>query len=144
MAEHGQTVVLGGLVSDDVEFNRQGIPGLSSIPYLGRLFRSDTRSNVKRNLLVLSTQQLWVMQMMCAVCLSSAIASFIACNWLWIKRQFCKTAEQVDDVYNQKMTPPSIASQPKIINRFLQVENLDGNYTCSGRAGAPKANLTVT
>ena len=92
LAEHGQTVVLGGLVSDDVEFNRQGIPGLSSIPYLGRLFRSDTRSNVKRNLLVLSTQQLWVMQMMCAVCLSSAIASFIACNWLWIKRQFCKTA----------------------------------------------------
>lgn len=85
LAEHGQTVVLGGLVSDDVEFNRQGIPGLSSIPYLGRLFRSDTRSNVKRNLLVLSTQQLWVMQMMCAVCLSSAIASFIACNWLWIK-----------------------------------------------------------
>ncbi|WP_247791113.1 type II secretion system secretin GspD, partial [Acinetobacter baumannii] len=52
LAEHGQTVVLGGLVSDDVEFNRQGIPGLSSIPYLGRLFRSDTRSNTKRNLLV--------------------------------------------------------------------------------------------
>ena len=25
LAEHGQTVVLGGLVSDDVEFNRQGI-----------------------------------------------------------------------------------------------------------------------
>lgn len=92
LAEHGQTVVLGGLVSDDTSLSRQGIPGLSSIPYLGRLFRSDTRSNVKRNLLVLSTQQLWVMQMMCAVCLSSAIASFIACNWLWIKRQFCKTA----------------------------------------------------
>lgn len=85
LAEHGQTVVLGGLVSDDVEFNNQGIPGLSSIPYLGRLFRSDTRSNVKRNLLVLFIQQLWVMQMMCVVCLSSAITSFTAYNWRWIK-----------------------------------------------------------
>ena len=52
LAEHGQTVVLGGLVSDDTSLSRQGIPGLSSIPYVGRLFRSDNRSNVKRNLLV--------------------------------------------------------------------------------------------
>ena len=85
LAEHGQTVVLGGLVSDDTSLSRQGIPGLSSIPYVGRLFRSDNRSNVKRNLLVLFTQQLWAMQMMYAVYLSSAIINFIACNWLWIK-----------------------------------------------------------
>ncbi len=36
LAEHGQTVVLGGLVSDDTSLSRQGIPGLSSIPYVGR------------------------------------------------------------------------------------------------------------
>lgn len=52
LAEHGQTVVLGGLISDNTLLSRQGIPGLSSIPYLGRLFRSDARSNEKRNLLV--------------------------------------------------------------------------------------------
>ncbi|MCU4414588.1 type II secretion system secretin GspD [Acinetobacter sp. WU_MDCI_Axc73] len=52
LAEHGQTVVLGGLISDNTLLSRQGIPGLSSIPYVGRLFRSDARSNEKRNLLV--------------------------------------------------------------------------------------------
>ncbi|MFV5264049.1 type II secretion system secretin GspD [Acinetobacter courvalinii] len=52
LAEHGQTVVLGGLIADNTALSRQGIPGLSSIPYLGRLFRADARSNIKRNLLV--------------------------------------------------------------------------------------------
>ncbi|WP_130803519.1 type II secretion system secretin GspD [Acinetobacter ihumii] len=52
LAEHGQTVVLGGLISDNTLLSRQGIPGLSSVPYLGRLFRADARSNEKRNLLV--------------------------------------------------------------------------------------------
>ena len=45
-------MVLGGLISDNTLLSRQGIPGLSSIPYVGRLFRSDARSNEKRNLLV--------------------------------------------------------------------------------------------
>lgn len=52
LAEHGQTVVLGGLISDNTSLTRQGIPGLSNIPYLGRLFRADSKSNEKRNLLV--------------------------------------------------------------------------------------------
>lgn len=52
LAEHGQTVVLGGLIADNTSLSRQGVPGLSSIPYLGRLFRADARSNIKRNLLV--------------------------------------------------------------------------------------------
>ncbi|ENU10076.1 type II secretion system secretin GspD [Acinetobacter calcoaceticus] len=114
LAEHGQTVVLGGLVSDDVELSRQGIPGLSSIPYLGRLFRSDSRSNTKRNLLVfihptivgdandvrrLSQQrynQLYSLQLA-----------------MDQNGNFAKLPEQVDDVYNQKMTLPSVTSQSK-------------------------------
>lgn len=52
LAEHGQTVVLGGLIADNTALSRQGVPGLSDIPYLGRLFRADARSNEKRNLLV--------------------------------------------------------------------------------------------
>ena len=52
LAEHGQTVVLGGLIADNTALSRQGVPGLSDIPYLGRLFRADSRSNEKRNLLV--------------------------------------------------------------------------------------------
>lgn len=52
LADHGQTVILGGLISDDTNLTRQSIPVLGDIPYLGRLFRADTRSNDKRNLLV--------------------------------------------------------------------------------------------
>lgn len=52
LADHGQTVVLGGLISDDTEQSRQSLPLIGDIPYLGRLFSSNARSNVKRNLLV--------------------------------------------------------------------------------------------
>jgi general secretion pathway protein D len=114
LAEHGQTVVLGGLVSDDVEFNNQGIPGLSSIPYLGRLFRSDTRSNVKRNLLVFIHPTI-VGDANDVRRLSQQRYSQLYSLQLAMDKNgnFAKLPEQVEDVYNQKMTPPSIASQPK-------------------------------
>lgn len=114
LAEHGQTVVLGGLVSDDVEFNNQGIPGLSSIPYLGRLFRSDTRSNVKRNLLVFIHPTI-VGDANDVRRLSQQRYSQLYSLQLAMDKNgnFAKLPEQVDDVYNQKMTPPSVASQPK-------------------------------
>lgn len=52
LAEHGQTIVLGGLISDNSATTRQAVPGLGAIPGLGRLFRSEGKSNQKRNLLV--------------------------------------------------------------------------------------------
>lgn len=52
LADHGQTVVLGGLIADDTILSRQSIPVLGDIPYVGRLFRADRRRNEKRNLLV--------------------------------------------------------------------------------------------
>lgn len=52
LADHGQTVVLGGLVVDNSTLGRQGLPILSDIPYVGRLFRADSKSKEKRNLLV--------------------------------------------------------------------------------------------
>lgn len=52
LADHGQTVVLGGLISDNSIHSRQGLPVLGDIPYLGRLFRADSKTNEKRNLLV--------------------------------------------------------------------------------------------
>ncbi|HFG6926297.1 type II secretion system secretin GspD [Acinetobacter baumannii] len=114
LAEHGQTVVLGGLVSDDVEFNRQGIPGLSSIPYLGRLFRSDTRSNTKRNLLVFIHPTI-VGDANDVRHLSQQRYNQLYSLQLAMDKNgnFAKLPEQVDDIYNQKMTPPSIASKPK-------------------------------
>lgn len=52
LAEDGQTIVLGGLMRDKSAEGRQAVPVLGSIPVLGRLFRSDSSENEKRNLLV--------------------------------------------------------------------------------------------
>lgn len=52
LAKDGDIVVLGGLVKDDVQDSQQGVPLLSDIPVLGRLFRNDVVSVTKSNLLV--------------------------------------------------------------------------------------------
>ncbi|MFC4277839.1 type II secretion system secretin GspD [Achromobacter aloeverae] len=52
LIDDGQIIVLGGLLQDSVSTTNQGVPGLSSIPLLGALFRSDTRSREKTNLMV--------------------------------------------------------------------------------------------
>ena len=48
----GSVVVLGGLLSDTFSDNRQQVPGLGDLPLLGGLFRSESRSRSKTNLLV--------------------------------------------------------------------------------------------
>lgn len=48
----GQTVVLGGLIKDEVQVSSSRVPLLGSVPVFGRLFRNDTSSKVKTNLLV--------------------------------------------------------------------------------------------
>ncbi len=46
------TVVLGGLVTERIKNNTSGVPVLSSIPLLGRLFRSDSKEVERRELLI--------------------------------------------------------------------------------------------
>mgnify|MGYP003893098875 CR=1 FL=1 len=48
----GSVVVLGGLLSDTFTDNRQQVPGLGDLPLVGGLFRSESRSRSKTNLLV--------------------------------------------------------------------------------------------
>ena len=52
LAKDGDIVVLGGLVKDDIQDSQQGVPLLSGIPVLGRLFRNDVVNITKSNLLV--------------------------------------------------------------------------------------------
>ncbi len=52
LADDNDIVVLGGLVKEDIQDSRQGVPLLSNIPLLGRLFRSDVVTIKKSNLLV--------------------------------------------------------------------------------------------
>lgn len=52
LVDDGQIIVLGGLLQDTVTSNNTGVPGLSSIPWLGALFKFDSRSRTKTNLMV--------------------------------------------------------------------------------------------
>lgn len=49
----GQTIALGGLVSDETRLSESGIPLLKNIPWLGRLFRSESSETVQRELTVM-------------------------------------------------------------------------------------------
>jgi len=48
----GQTVVLGGLISDNVTRVKDQIPVLGDLPWVGRLFRSEANQSSKQNLLI--------------------------------------------------------------------------------------------
>ncbi len=52
MVEDGDILVLGGLISEELEEGIERVPGLSRIPLLGELFQYRSTSNVKRNLMV--------------------------------------------------------------------------------------------
>jgi len=52
MADDGATVVLGGLIDEDIQQSESKVPLLGDIPVLGHLFRSTSSSKKKRNLMV--------------------------------------------------------------------------------------------
>lgn len=54
----GQTVVLGGLIAENVSKTKDKVPVLGDIPFLGRLFRSERSTSEKRNLVVFVTPKL--------------------------------------------------------------------------------------
>ncbi len=54
----GQTVVLGGLMREDVQKTEDKIPLLGDIPIIGRLFRSQTEQHLKRNLVIFVSARL--------------------------------------------------------------------------------------
>jgi general secretion pathway protein D len=52
LADDRQTIVLGGLIQDDINDSVRKVPLLGDVPILGHLFRSQSKSRTKRNLLV--------------------------------------------------------------------------------------------
>jgi general secretion pathway protein D len=54
----GQTVVLGGLMREDVQKTEDRTPLLGDIPLLGRLFRTNAEQHIKRNLVIFVTARL--------------------------------------------------------------------------------------
>ena len=52
MADDGATVILGGLIDEDVQESVQKVPLLGDIPIIGHLFKSTSNTKRKRNLMV--------------------------------------------------------------------------------------------
>jgi general secretion pathway protein D len=48
----GQTIVLGGLITEDVQKFKDKVPVLGDLPVLGRMFRSESRFARKKNLVI--------------------------------------------------------------------------------------------
>lgn len=112
LAEHGQTIVLGGLISDNSVYSRQAVPGLGAIPGLGRLFRSDGQSNQKRNLLIFihptivgdSQDIRRISQQRYSQLYSLQLA-------MDADGSFAKLPENVSDVYQQRLPVSRVAPQ---------------------------------
>jgi general secretion pathway protein D len=52
LADDGQTIVLGGLIQDDINDSVRKVPVLGDVPVVKHLFRSTSKDRTKRNLLV--------------------------------------------------------------------------------------------
>ena len=52
LVEDGAIIVLGGLLQDEYSGNQDKVPGLGDVPVFGNLFKSESRSRKKTNLMV--------------------------------------------------------------------------------------------
>ncbi len=52
LADNGEIIVLGGLMQDDYQVSNSKVPLLGDIPWIGQLFRSETKQRQKTNLMV--------------------------------------------------------------------------------------------
>ncbi|WP_168414374.1 type IV pilus secretin PilQ family protein [Acinetobacter indicus] len=58
LVDNGETVVLGGIFEQQTANQQTKVPFLGDIPYLGRLFRKDIKSDNKRELLIFVTPRI--------------------------------------------------------------------------------------
>ena len=54
----GQTVVLGGLMREDVQKTEDKVPIIGDIPLIGRAFRTNTEQHTKKNLVIFVTARI--------------------------------------------------------------------------------------
>jgi len=58
LVNDGETVVLGGIFEQETKNTQTKVPFLGDIPYVGRLFRKDAKSDNKRELLIFVTPRI--------------------------------------------------------------------------------------
>ncbi len=160
LAEHGQTIVLGGLISDNTSYGRQAVPGLGAIPGIGRLFRSEGKSNQKRNLLIFihptivgdNNEVRKISQQRYSQLYSLQLA-------LDSDGNFAKLPENVDDVYQQRIpvsktplgsryqsvpTAPVPNQPPAVVSTPVAIESAIQPQTLQPKQSVEKSSNTVT
>jgi type IV pilus assembly protein PilQ len=55
MVNNGDTIVIGGIITRDETLSNKGVPGLSKIPVLGWLFKSESKNTTDKELLIFVT-----------------------------------------------------------------------------------------
>lgn len=55
VAQDGDTIIIGGLIQEDISKSKDGIPFLSKIPLIGNLFGNTTDKNTRTELIILLT-----------------------------------------------------------------------------------------
>ncbi len=58
LVQNGETTVIGGIFVEDEDYAETGVPLLRSIPILGHLFKSTTKSTVRNELLIFITPRI--------------------------------------------------------------------------------------
>ena len=58
VANSGQTVILGGLISEDISDQDTHVPFFSSLPFIGRLFEGKAEKSIKTELVIMVTPRI--------------------------------------------------------------------------------------
>lgn len=80
VAASGQTVILGGLISENINKSNTKVPGFGDIPIIGKLFSSESDVKDKTELVILVTPKIIESQQ----------------QWLDIKASFSQELQQID------------------------------------------------
>ncbi len=55
LVNDGDTIVIGGIITKEITLTKSGVPGFSKIPLIGWLFRSESKTEQERELLIFVT-----------------------------------------------------------------------------------------
>ncbi|AOA59541.1 type II secretion system secretin GspD [Acinetobacter larvae] len=142
LADHGQTVVLGGLMSDSSMQSREAVPFLGAIPGLGRLFRSDNKSADKTNLLVFIHPTIVADSEDMRRLGQRRYEQLYSLQLAMDKDgSFSKLPEQLDDIYQPRL-PINTPSKPAQATPYQQLPS--GGATAVPAATAPVVTPAAT
>lgn len=94
VARDGQTIIIGGLIREDLTKSREGIPFLSKIPLLGWLFGTTSRVNSRVELILLLTPHV------------------------------IKTTEEAEQVTSEYIEKYKDSTKDKKIDKYIKIDDL--------------------